>query len=409
MKIPSSEIRTSISTYRRRAIVVREIHSGIAESKRKWDLRHTVSTVALGAAITFFGFMGPDRIFDSLPNQTKAEVNQISTDPKALSSSVDVLAEKSSSLQISTGTKATGSVGNTKILFDLGFNIATLLLFVTSLLNLIFRWKEDHTAHFQGVVKLTQFVNWLDEVETCLGTDAECSLLREIRLRYQVIVEQLPPNNRADYLAAKGRLAQNGASIQTQSMPTQPIGSDYSKFLVDAVKDSVLHMKLLEAMKEIDPGLWLGGGALRNLVWDVLTGRSNEFEDFDVVFFKETNMSIEDERKEEDAVEMSLKRKISEKLNVSVRNQARMHTETNEPARTSLLDAISNWPETATAVAVQLSQAGDIVILAPHGLSDLFNMTIVATPYHKAHPAKFLDRRKKKNWVGRWPEVKYRD
>lgn len=410
MKISSSVIKAAIANYRRRAIVVREIHSGIAESKRKWDLRHTVSTVALGAAITFFGFMGPDRIFESLPSQTPAELNKSPADFKSLSSDGPATVEKPTVLQNSSEANAARSGGGkTKMLFDLGFNIATLLLFVTSLLNLIFRWKEDHTAHFQGVVKLTQFVNWLDEIEICLDKDAEFSLLREIRLKYQVIVEQLPPNNRAEYLAAKDRLAKNGSSTQGQNMPSQAISPDYSKMLVDAIKGSVLHMKLLEVMRDIDHGLWLGGGAVRNLVWDTLTGRTNEFDDFDVVFYKETAGSIEDDRSEENAVETEIKKGISERLNVSVRNQARMHIETNEPPRTSLLDAIKNWPETATAVAVQLSPGGDIAVLAPHGLADLFNMVVVATPYHKAHPEKFLDRRSRKNWVNQWPEVQYRD
>ena len=57
-----------LDDFRRRANVVREIQSGLAQTKRRWDIAHTILVVVLGAAITFLGFMGPDRILDAWPN-----------------------------------------------------------------------------------------------------------------------------------------------------------------------------------------------------------------------------------------------------------------------------------------------------------------------------------------------------
>jgi len=83
------------------------------------------------------------------------------------------------------------------------FSLAALLLFITSLLNLIYRWKEEYVQSFQAVVRLSTYINWLDElVFFGLGPDNIDSLLA-IRDRYQCIVEDLPPNADKDYRRVK--------------------------------------------------------------------------------------------------------------------------------------------------------------------------------------------------------------
>lgn len=257
MKVAVNQAKQTIADYRYRAQVVREIHSGTAEKKRKWDLAHTILTVVLGAAITFFGFMGTDKIWDSIFNDPVTTpitqgVNQPITQgletPHAgkNQSSTPVLLRKNS--------------------VDLGFNVAALGLFIISLLNLVFRWKEEHTLHFQGVVKLTQFSNWLNEKEMSISDEVDLSVMREIRLKYQVIVEQLPPNNRKDYLAAKKRLAQKeqkNDSAKKQSVFATASNTDTeneAKIVVDFIKSSPVHMQVLAVLRGVDPNLWLGGG-----------------------------------------------------------------------------------------------------------------------------------------------------
>jgi len=79
-----------------------------------------------------------------------------------------------------------------------------------------------------------------------------------------------------------------------------------------------------------------------------------------------------------------------------------MHLVSGEPATRSLEDAIAQWPETATAIAIRLSELDEIVTIAPYGFNDLLNMVVRPTPYHAAHRASYEARKASKNWATLW-------
>jgi uncharacterized protein len=186
-----------IDRFLSRAKVMREIQSGKAQFCRSADLWHTLAVLVLGALITFLGFTGTDRlseIVDTSPAVSTVEYRPAATTtPNSITTTVAPVANPSPKLKW-------------KPIFDFAFNIVALLLFVTSLLNLVFRWKEDHQALFQGVKRLTQYMHWLDEIKLRLDDEVDCWVAKEVRLKYQVIVEQLPPNSEKDYVEAKARL-----------------------------------------------------------------------------------------------------------------------------------------------------------------------------------------------------------
>lgn len=71
----------------------------------------------------------------------------------------------------------------------------------------------------------------------------------------------------------------------------------------------------------------------------------------------------------------------------------------------SVADGLATWPETATAVGVRLTVEGDIEVLAPLGLADLFALRL----RHNAAQAGFdvFSRRvESKRWLQRWPELR---
>ncbi len=93
----------------------------------------------------------------------------------------------------------------------------------------------------------------------------------------------------------------------------------------------------------------------------------------------------------------------------SVKNEARMHIINNLPPYTSTVDAISKFPETATALGVKLDGRKNLILTAPHGLEDVINMEIRSTPHFKTsrHLASiYEDRIIKKNWPSTWNKVK---
>jgi len=65
---------------------------------------------------------------------------------------------------------------------------------------------------------------------------------------------------------------------------------------------------------------------------------------------------------------------------------------------------VASWPETATAVGVRLSAEGDIDVLAPLGLADLFALRLRHNAA-RAAPDVFWKRVEDKQWVQRWPEL----
>jgi hypothetical protein len=275
----STSIIKYIDKYHNKAAVVRQIHSNIAESKRKWDIRHTVITIVLGAIFTFTGFMGTDRIFDTVFTDTRTEADSrlpvnaslakpgLSHDPRSLK--VDTVTAKESETAASLYAKEASNNEDSKKstmsrkVFDLVFNGAALLLFIASILNLIYRWKDEHTVHFQGVVKLTAYLNWLEELSVVGVKDDDIYLVKEVRSRYQAIVEALPPNDEKDYRKAKKSLERKEQNNRhTPNEILHPSGSDARDFNLvrGLVQESSVLMAVLIEARNTDHRLWLGGG-----------------------------------------------------------------------------------------------------------------------------------------------------
>lgn len=79
----------------------------------------------------------------------------------------------------------------------------------------------------------------------------------------------------------------------------------------------------------------------------------------------------EDVREETEKVLESKRRQMSPSVPWSVKNQARMHIVDDAPPYCSSFDAIANFPETATALAVRLTEADTVELMAPWGVDDL--------------------------------------
>ncbi|MCZ6507425.1 MAG: nucleotidyltransferase family protein [Acidobacteria bacterium] len=163
-------------------------------------------------------------------------------------------------------------------------------------------------------------------------------------------------------------------------------------------------MRLLAAVRDEGlPDAWVAAGALRNLVWD----RLHDFEhrhppgDVDVVYYDAADAS----RERDQAIEKRLAERLPG-LPWEVVNQAWIHEYNGEEPYTSTLDALSRWTETCTSVAARLSVAGEVEILAPHGVADL--MAMIGRPnLIFANAAEiFTQRMASKLWSDRWPKVR---
>ena len=159
---------------------------------------------------------------------------------------------------------------------------------------------------------------------------------------------------------------------------------EYRKELIDIIVKDKLIIETLTIVKNLND-CWIGAGFIRNKVWDFLHEQKTlKFNDVDVVFFDQSNISESSEKE----IELKLT-EIDPKTSWSVKNQARMHFRNNHPKYRNTENAISHWPETATAIAVRLNSKNILEILAPYGLNDLFNLIVKPTPnFDLAFPKK---------------------
>lgn len=159
----------------------------------------------------------------------------------------------------------------------------------------------------------------------------------------------------------------------------------------------------LESVKSLRMRNWyIAAGYVRNQVWNYLHKNQGalSFEDVDIIYFDLTDINEETDKKYEEQL-----RSINPDLNWSVKNQARMHFRNNHKPYTSVVDAMKRWPETATAVGITLTDRGEIDVIAPHGLEDLFNLKLRQSEYCNDQ-AIFMKRIMDKKWQERWKRLK---
>lgn len=155
------------------------------------------------------------------------------------------------------------------------------------------------------------------------------------------------------------------------------------------------------------PGACIAAGAIREVVWNTLTGKPTDVPsaDLDVIYFdanEATDCSVRYE---------SRLTTTDPSKNWEVTNQAFVHRwlAQNYERETSpfecLLDGVRSWPEIATAVAVRIQSNDELEVLAPFGLGDLFSLVVRPNPECAITNA-YAERVSEKGWARRWPELK---
>lgn len=178
---------------------------------------------------------------------------------------------------------------------------------------------------------------------------------------------------------------------------------EYKTELINILMTNTLVMETLAIVKDLQLNdCWVGAGLIRNAVWDSLHQiKTTKRNDIDVVFYDATNLSEELEKE----IEAKLST-FNPKVKWSVKNQARMHIRNHHQQYSNTENAISYWPETATAIAARLNSNNEIEILAPHGLNDLFHLVVAPTP--NFNWTIFQQRIEEKQWEQQWRNLKFK-
>lgn len=164
-------------------------------------------------------------------------------------------------------------------------------------------------------------------------------------------------------------------------------------------------------LKQIYAEAYLSAGVIRNLVWSSLHQQQYQIEntEIDVIFF--------DENEQNQHITQEIYEKLTQKFpenDWDVVNQALVHTwyttEKNQAisAYLSLYEALSTWPETATAIAVRLIEHDEMEIIAPFGLSDLFELKLRWNDRLVSRDV-FIQRLRSKRFLQRWEKLQIVD
>ncbi|OXM17041.1 hypothetical protein CGZ75_10550 [Paenibacillus herberti] len=177
--------------------------------------------------------------------------------------------------------------------------------------------------------------------------------------------------------------------------------------IIELVEQDEWMMDILRTAQSLELPDWMVcAGFVRSKIWDVLHGYTvrTPLGDVDVVYFDPGNV--------DESVEKELENRLLRMrpgIPWSVKNEARMHLKNNFPPYISTVDAISKFPESATALGLALNDRDQVVLAAPCGLEAVLNMELTPTPYFREVEERMdiFDRRiRQKNWKNTWPKVK---
>jgi uncharacterized protein len=177
--------------------------------------------------------------------------------------------------------------------------------------------------------------------------------------------------------------------------------------VADIVRRTTWLCGALKVVRDAAPaGAYVAAGAVRDTVWNFVTGRpcSVPEGDVDVVYWSDAESPDASQAHE------ARLRAVLPDFDWEVTNQATVHVwhwrsqgKLIAPHK-SVAEGLATWPETATAVGVRLTVEGEIDVLAPLGLADLLALRL----RHNAARADadvFWRRVESKRWLQRWPEL----
>jgi hypothetical protein len=354
--------------YAKKCHILRQIMSNKAQKYRHINAAQNMATVVVSSFLLFIGFSGTEKI--------QTYINWFV------------------------------AVDSLKIEF--AFNVMVFVLFVVAILHLVFQFGRKQADAERAIVTLTNLANQIDDLISKAQGSFEVTKSYEtdvIRQKYEAIIQVIPANSDSEFLNAKKDYQEKVLNKDTDLVITaQGIFEEEQrqKTLRSVVQHSENIIKVLKVIQTLNPSLYLGGGLVRNMIWDYLHGFSTAtpVDDVDVIYFDK----ISDTKDHDRRVESELKKQIPN-LKWSVKNQARMHAANQEAAYESFEEAISKWPETATAIAIRLDTDGSLEIVAPYGLSDLFRLLVRPTPHFKTKPGRIIERATTKAWKDTWPNL----
>ncbi|MAZ40798.1 hypothetical protein CL654_01635 [bacterium] len=176
------------------------------------------------------------------------------------------------------------------------------------------------------------------------------------------------------------------------------------KDILNLIREDKWMMDVLHIAEKLNLPNWvIGAGFVRNKVWDYLHGYNKKevnTPDIDLVYYDPDG---NDEKADEE-----LSQKLIRETNIQweVVNEVYAHVWNKIPPYSSVEDAISQWPETATGIGVRLEN-GDLKLIAPHGIEDLVDLVVRISPkFPNPNAVEIVKERvRTKKWKAKWSKL----
>jgi hypothetical protein len=172
--------------------------------------------------------------------------------------------------------------------------------------------------------------------------------------------------------------------------------------ILELVKNDPWMINMLVKARDLDlPDWMIGAGFVRNKIWDHLHGFISDkvpTADIDLIYFEPNGNSAEEDN--------ILSKQVSERTGFrwEIVNQAYTHTWHNRPPYKNTEEALSEWVETPTCIAIRLISDDSLSLYAPHGIEDLVTLKVRPTPNNFDTEA-YKTRQLKKDWKKKWPKL----
>jgi len=283
---------------------------------------------------------------------------------------------------------------------ELFFNAVIFLLFINTMLQLVFQIQRKETDCEKAVLQLATFINDIDD--NISDGISEIKSLSYFEERYTLLSSSIPANSDREYKKAVAAIPREKNIIENAGFLSETFLREQ---LTQIIMDSEHLVNILNCIKNTSNDLYLCGGQIRNAIWDYLCKTKSDFrkEDVDVIFYDSTDSITHSE-------DQYLKKliTINNELKWTVKNQARMSEQNEDDKYDNLICAIYASPDTCSAIAIRLINKNDLEIIAPYGLRDLFSLYVVPSKHiietNKAY--RYESRIKAKKWFERWSDLR---
>jgi len=167
---------------------------------------------------------------------------------------------------------------------------------------------------------------------------------------------------------------------------------EHQQELISLIKSNANLIHVLKCVRGVDSNFWLGGGTIRSLVWDKIHNiEPKKSQDYDIIHFSVENVTLEHDlmlQQKLMVVDPTILWEVSNLLRHSFK-------------RKNLYHGCSDWTDKASCVMVRLLADNSIDVIAPHGLSYVFNCVLSPNTTTEEY-LKFL---RKKKWLQRYSKL----